>query len=139
VFSIMLRRRCTSIWLLGVPLDGLLAASNWLVPAPAQRRDGQQVGQALRVFQMLQFMRMTISIENGTLSCCIRFTAAASGLAILGNVTPIEVQQAFSVQHSMEIVQHLQVIIYAMEHLEETLQESVPTTSKNLSPFSFKN
>jgi len=45
---------------------------------------------------MLQFMRMTISIENGTLSCCIRFTAAASGLAILGDVKPIEVQQAFA-------------------------------------------
>jgi hypothetical protein len=48
---------------------------------------------------MLQVMRMTISIENGTLSCCIRFTAASTGLAILGDVKPIEVQQAFAKLH----------------------------------------
>jgi hypothetical protein len=48
---------------------------------------------------MLQVMRIIISIENGTLSCCFRFAAATSGLAILGGIKPIEFQQAFAKLH----------------------------------------
>ena len=55
--------------------------------------------QALRHFQMLQVMRIITSIENGTLSCCLRFVVASSGLATLGGVKPIECQQAFAKLH----------------------------------------
>jgi hypothetical protein len=48
---------------------------------------------------MLQVMRITISIEKGTLSCCLRFAEASSGLAILGGVKPIEFQQALAKLH----------------------------------------
>jgi hypothetical protein len=43
-------------------------------------------------------MRIIISIEKGTLSWCLRFAEASSGLEILG-VIPIEFQQAFAKLH----------------------------------------
>jgi hypothetical protein len=48
---------------------------------------------------MLQVMRIIISIEKGTLSWCLRFADASSGLEILGGVMPIEFQQAFAKLH----------------------------------------
>jgi hypothetical protein len=53
----------------------------------------------LRLFQMLHDMRIMISIKKGTWSCCLRFSAASSGWAILGGVIPIEFQQAFAKLH----------------------------------------
>jgi hypothetical protein len=48
---------------------------------------------------MLQVMIIMISIEKGTLSCCFRFVAASSELAILRGIKPIEFQQAFAKVH----------------------------------------
>jgi hypothetical protein len=44
-------------------------------------------------------MRITISIEKGTLSCCLRFAEASSGLTILGDIKLIEFQQALAKLH----------------------------------------
>jgi hypothetical protein len=54
---------------------------------------------AFRHFQILQVMRIIISIEKGTLSCYLRLADAFSGLAILGGVIPMEFQQAFAKLH----------------------------------------
>jgi hypothetical protein len=54
---------------------------------------------SFRLFQMLQVMRIIISIEKGTLSWWLRFADASSGLDILGGVMPIEFQQAFAKLH----------------------------------------
>jgi hypothetical protein len=48
---------------------------------------------------MLQVIRIVISIEKGTLSWCLRFTDASSGLEILGGAMPIEFQQTFAKLH----------------------------------------